>query len=148
MSDISIVINGTPYSIACDPGEEKQVQQLGRYVDGRVREIARMVGQQSDNHLLVLLSLFMANDLSDMQKQIDALNKQLQEMPEPQVEIRTVVEKVIERVEVPVEVQVPMQMPDNMPQAANDAQLAEMGEMVHNLSQKVASLASRIKALG
>ena len=69
MAEISITINGRNYGIACDDGQEKRVQELGRYVDGRLREIARAGGATNESHLLVLTAIILADEIADIRAQ-------------------------------------------------------------------------------
>ncbi|PZQ44233.1 MAG: cell division protein ZapA [Micavibrio aeruginosavorus] len=66
MAEISILINGRNYGIACDDGQEKRVQELARYVDFRLREIARAGAASNESHLLVLTSIILADEIADM----------------------------------------------------------------------------------
>lgn len=149
MADIKLIINGRPYDVGCDDGEERRVQDLGQYLDRQVRDIARATGTRDDNHLLVLASLMITNELRETAARLEQALSDLKNQPATQTIIERVEVPVIERVEVPVEVYVPTPInADNLPTPANDAQLQEMGEMVQQLSQRVVSLASRIKILG
>ena len=66
MAEISITINGRNYGIACDDGQEKRVQELARYVDARLREIARAGAASNESHLLVLTAIILADEIADM----------------------------------------------------------------------------------
>lgn len=66
MAEISITINGRNYGIACDDGQERRVQELARYVDVRLREIARAGGATNESHLLVLTAIILADEIADM----------------------------------------------------------------------------------
>jgi len=66
MAEISITINGRNYGIACDDGQEKRVHELARYVDFRLREIARAGAASNESHLLVLTSIILADEIADM----------------------------------------------------------------------------------
>ncbi len=66
MAEISITINGRNYGIACDDGQERRVQELARYVDVRLREIARAGGATNESHLLVLTTIILADEIADM----------------------------------------------------------------------------------
>jgi cell division protein ZapA len=66
MAEISITINGRNYGIACDDGQERRVLELARYVDGRLREIARAGAASNESHLLVLTAIILADEIADM----------------------------------------------------------------------------------
>jgi cell division protein ZapA len=65
MAQTDVIINGREYRIACDDGQEEHLQQLARYVDGRVAELAASVGQLGEARLLVMASLLIADELSE-----------------------------------------------------------------------------------
>lgn len=73
MAEISIIINGRSYGIACDDGQEKRVQELARYVDARLREIARAGAASNESHLLVLTTIILADEIADMKASGNAL---------------------------------------------------------------------------
>jgi len=65
MSQISVTVNGHPYKMACDDGQEPRIRRLAQYVDARVSEFVRSVGQVGDARLLLLAALVIADELSD-----------------------------------------------------------------------------------
>lgn len=73
MADVTININGRNYSISCDDGQERRVMELGSFIDKRLREIARGAGAVSEQHLMVLTSLLMADELFDVRDENKAL---------------------------------------------------------------------------
>ncbi len=66
MAEVNVTIHGKNYGIACDNGEERRVQELTRYVDARLREIASAGAATNESHLLVLTALVMADEIFDM----------------------------------------------------------------------------------
>ncbi len=78
MAEISITINGRNYGIACDDGQEKRVQELARYVDARLREIARAGAASNESHLLVLTAIILSDEISDLKSQGAAMARQPQ----------------------------------------------------------------------
>ncbi len=71
MAEITIHINGRPYEITCDDGQEGHVVDLAAYVDSRLQHIARAGGAYNDPHLLVLTSLILADELAKAGKKND-----------------------------------------------------------------------------
>ncbi|MEK9724392.1 MAG: cell division protein ZapA [Rhodospirillaceae bacterium] len=65
MPQVTVQINGRGYQIACDDGQEAHLTQLGNYIDNRVQELVAAVGQVGDARLLVMVSLLLADELSD-----------------------------------------------------------------------------------
>lgn len=73
MAEISITINGRNFGIACDDGQERRVQDLARYVDMRLKEIARAGAASNESHLLVLTAIILADEIADMKATGNAL---------------------------------------------------------------------------
>lgn len=72
LGQVAITINGRSYQIACDEGKEARLRELGAYVDKRVQELAASVGQIGDTRLLVMVSLLIADELSDVYDELEA----------------------------------------------------------------------------
>ncbi len=73
MSQVSITINERKYQVACDDGQEAHLTRLGDYVDKRLNELVAAVGQVGDSRLLVMVSLLLADELSDLYSENEAL---------------------------------------------------------------------------
>jgi len=65
MSQVAVTVNGHPYKIACDDGQEPRIRRLAQYVDARVGEFVRTLGQVGESRLLLLAALVIADELSD-----------------------------------------------------------------------------------
>jgi cell division protein ZapA len=73
MAQVSVTINGNRYDIACDDGQEAHVARLGSYIDRRVGELVAAVGRVGEDRLLVMVSLLLADELSDVYAELEAL---------------------------------------------------------------------------
>ena len=73
MSQITVVVNGRKYEIACDDGQEAHLTRLAQYIDRRVDELIAAVGQVGDARLLVMASLLVADELSEVYTELDSL---------------------------------------------------------------------------
>lgn len=73
MSQVSITINERKYQVACDDGQEAHLTRLGDYVDKRLNELVAAVGQVGDSRLLVMVSLLLADELSDLYSENEAI---------------------------------------------------------------------------
>jgi cell division protein ZapA len=65
MPQVSIMINGRSYPVACDEGEESRIRDLARVIDSKVAGFARQVGQAGEARLLVLAALVLADELNE-----------------------------------------------------------------------------------
>lgn len=71
MGQVSVEINGRKYQIACDDGQEAHLVRLGSYIDNRVDELVAAIGQIGDARLLVMVSLLVADELSDAYSELE-----------------------------------------------------------------------------
>jgi cell division protein ZapA len=72
MSKVTVIVNGRKYDIKCDDGQENHLTQLAQYVDRRVDELVSAVGQVGDARLLLMASLLVADELSEVSKELDS----------------------------------------------------------------------------
>lgn len=72
MAQVTVTINGRDYQVACDDGQEAHLARLGAYVDKRAGELVAAVGTVDDARLLVMVSLLLADELSDAYSELDA----------------------------------------------------------------------------
>lgn len=71
MGQVAVTINGRKYDIACDDGQEAHLTRLAQYIDKRVDELIAAVGQIGDSRLLVMASLLVADELSEVYTELD-----------------------------------------------------------------------------
>ncbi len=73
MAEVSLLINGKEYSLACDEGQEQRILDLGHYIDEKARDLG--AGGMSDNHRLMLTSLMLADELFETKDRLDVEKK-------------------------------------------------------------------------
>jgi cell division protein ZapA len=76
MPQVSIMINGRAYPVACDEGEEDRIRDLARLIDSKVAGFARQVGQAGEARLLVLAALVLADELTEANEAVRRLGGQ------------------------------------------------------------------------
>jgi|TARA_R110000868_G_scaffold78197_3_gene223300 cell division protein ZapA len=74
MAEVSLLINGKQYSLACDEGQEQRILDLGQYIDEKARDLGAG-GGMSDNHRLMLTSLMLADELFETKDRLDVEKK-------------------------------------------------------------------------
>jgi cell division protein ZapA len=70
MPELAVTINGRSYSVSCGEGEEERIRGLAQYVDAKVADFARTLGQIGDAKLLVLASLLVCDELADATEEL------------------------------------------------------------------------------
>jgi cell division protein ZapA len=65
MGQINLTVNGRPFAVGCDDGQEARIRRLGQYVDAKVAEFVGRLGQVGEARLLLLAALVIADELAD-----------------------------------------------------------------------------------
>ena len=73
MAHVELEINERKYQIACDNGQEEHLKKLGAYIENRVQELVTSIGQAGDSRLLVMVSLLIADELSESHLELSTL---------------------------------------------------------------------------
>jgi cell division protein ZapA len=100
MTQVPVLINGRAYEVACNAGEEADVQQAGREISRRVDELVRSVGQLGDTRLLLLTSLHVAHELASAHADVHRLSEthqHVQAVSSP--DLAAAVERLAKRIE-------------------------------------------------
>jgi cell division protein ZapA len=71
VGQVAITVNGRSYQIACEDGQEAHLSELGAYIDKRVSDLVASVGQIGDMRLLLMASLLIADELSEVYDELD-----------------------------------------------------------------------------
>lgn len=66
MSNVTLQIGGRSYQVACGPGEEERVRELGEMIEGKVRELG--TAGHNEVRLLLFAALFLADELYEARK--------------------------------------------------------------------------------
>ncbi len=80
MGQVSVTVNGRSYSVACDDGQEDHVRELATYIDGHVTELSGSVGQVGDARLLLMASLLVTDELSEMISRVESLEAEVEDL--------------------------------------------------------------------
>jgi cell division protein ZapA len=68
MAQVEITINGQPYRVACEDGQEKRLGELARMVDAHIGDLVEQIGQVGQTRLLVMASLLVADELMELRE--------------------------------------------------------------------------------
>jgi cell division protein ZapA len=63
MAHVTVTVNGTQYSLACDDGEESHLTALAKQFDKRVAEVKRDAKNASDAQLMLMAGLLLEDEL-------------------------------------------------------------------------------------
>jgi cell division protein ZapA len=62
---LAVRVNGRDFALTCADGQESRLRRLAQYVDGKVGEFAKELGQVGEARLILLAALAIADELSD-----------------------------------------------------------------------------------
>ncbi len=79
MAVVDVMVNGRTYPVACDDGQEDHLVDLAHYIDKRVAELAKTMGQVGDARLILMASLLIADELSEAVESTETLKQALNE---------------------------------------------------------------------
>ena len=99
MAQVNITINNRKYPVACDDGQEAHLTRLGNYVDKRLNELIAAVGQVGEARLLVMVSLLLTDELSDLYSEKEQNSGSATPSARDGEEACEAIEKLAERIE-------------------------------------------------
>jgi cell division protein ZapA len=79
MAQVNIEVNGRPYVVGCEDGQERRLRELASALDAQVRQVARDVGPLGETRLLLMGALVMADEMTELRAEIEALRGQVAE---------------------------------------------------------------------
>lgn len=129
MSQVVITINYREYPISCEDGEEIHIMKLGRLLDEKARSLTEALGPVNENQLLAMVGLLIADDLSELKKNMATA----QPAPVPQ----------------PVATPAPTPVVQNpgIPEFALSEMDTELAEQINSLSAIIKSVALKLKSV-
>jgi cell division protein ZapA len=65
MGQVVVKVNGREFPLTCADGQEARIRRLAQYVDAKVAEFTKTVGQVGEARLILLAALVIADELSD-----------------------------------------------------------------------------------
>ena len=77
MAQISIEVNGRPYAVGCEDGQEQHLLELAKLFDHQVRQVSQDMGQLGDTRLFLMGALLLADELADARNRLAALQMEI-----------------------------------------------------------------------
>ncbi len=75
MSQVSVTIDGTKYRLACNEGEEAQLELLAGLIDEKIGEMRASFGEIGDKRLVIMAALSVADSLTEARDAVAAERK-------------------------------------------------------------------------
>src|SRR5579864_5509033 len=70
MAQVTIEINGRPYTVGCEDGQEQHLIELAEHFDRHVRQVGQEVGQLGEARLFLMGGLLLADELADLRARL------------------------------------------------------------------------------
>lgn len=77
MAQVTVEVNGRPYAVGCQDGQEQHLIELARLFDQQVRHVSADMGQLGDTRLFLMGALLLADELSDAKGRLAALQAEV-----------------------------------------------------------------------
>ena len=77
MAQVTIQVNGRPYTVCCEDGQEPPLTELARLFDRQVRQVSQDVGQLGETRLFLMGALLLADELLDMKLRLAHANAEI-----------------------------------------------------------------------
>ena len=65
MGQVVVKVNARDFLLSCVDGQEPRIRRLAQYVDAKVGEFTKALGQVGEARLILLAALVIADELSD-----------------------------------------------------------------------------------
>jgi cell division protein ZapA len=70
MAQVTIEVNGRPYTVGCEDGQERHLIELAQHFDRNVRQVGQEVGQLGEARLFLMGGLLLADELADVRARL------------------------------------------------------------------------------
>ena len=77
MAQINVDVNGRPYAVGCEDGQEAHLIELAKMFDHQVRQVSQDMGQLGDTRLFLMGALLLADELADARGRLNSLQAEL-----------------------------------------------------------------------
>ena len=77
MTQVTIEVNGRPYVVGCEDGQERRLTELAAQLDAQVRQVAMDVGPLGETRLILMGALVMADEIVELRREIAELKGQI-----------------------------------------------------------------------
>ena len=77
MAQVSVVIAGRTYRMACGEGEEARLQGLAAAIDAKIADLRQSFGEIGDGRLSIMAALTFADEAADLRGQLEARERDL-----------------------------------------------------------------------
>jgi cell division protein ZapA len=77
MAQVTVEVNGRPYAVGCEDGQEHHLAELAKMFDQQVRHVSEDMGQLGDTRLFLMGALLLADELADAKGRLASLQTEM-----------------------------------------------------------------------
>lgn len=103
MAQVTIEVNGRPYTVGCEDGQEGHLLELAGMFDRQVRHVSQEMGQLGETRLFLMAALLLADEMADTRSRMTAIQGEIARLQSDNARIESravsVVEKATRRIE-------------------------------------------------
>jgi cell division protein ZapA len=77
VAQINVEVNGRPYAVGCEDGQEAHLIELAKMFDHQVRQVGQDMGQLGDTRLFLMGALLLADELADARGRLNGLQAEV-----------------------------------------------------------------------
>ena len=89
MALINVEVNGRPYAVGCEDGQEAHLIELARLFDHQVRQVSQDMGQLGDTRLFLMGALLLADELSDARGRLASMQAEMSRVQADRARLET-----------------------------------------------------------
>ena len=85
MSQVTVIINGRQFRLACEEGQEAHLKRLAGELDRRIGELRAQFGEIGDTRLTVMAALMVADEMAESGIRLRKLEEEMASLNEARV---------------------------------------------------------------
>ena len=97
MAQVTLDVNGRPYVVGCEDGQEQHLAELARIFDRHVRQVGQQLGQLGETRLFLMGALLLADELAETKARMAQVQGELGRLQSNQARIEARAVSVLDR---------------------------------------------------
>lgn len=89
MAQVTLDVNGRPYVVGCEDGQERHLMELARLFDRHVRQVGQQLGQLGDARLFLMGALMLADELAETKARMASVQADLGRLQSDHARVET-----------------------------------------------------------
>jgi cell division protein ZapA len=77
MAQVTVQVNGKPYSVGCEDGQERHLIEIAKLFDQQVRQVSQDVGNLGETRLFLMGALLLADEMADLKLRLQHIQSEL-----------------------------------------------------------------------